>query len=253
MPSPLKHVLYLSCILFSCFSFAIDRNAITIATGEWKPYVTNTVEGKGYVTEIITETLSKIGIRPIYKFMPWRRCEALLRYSKVKAIFPYGHTKKRDRYYTYSDPVAESKNVFFYLRSKQKQPPHQWQKLSDLSQYTFIIPNGYADEKTLRNAGLNVKLAKDEKEAVREIKKGNYDFLPLAELVTWDLIKSEFPSDVDKFASLKKPLSSRKLHLLINKNDHRGKEMLDDFNQALSEFKQTPRYTEILQKYNIPL
>ncbi|WP_163833753.1 substrate-binding periplasmic protein [Spartinivicinus ruber] len=252
MPSPLKHVLYISCVLFSCFSFAVDRNAIVIATGEWKPYVTNTVEGKGYVTEIITAALNKIGIKPIYKFMPWRRCEALLKYSKVKAIFPYGHTKKRIKYYTYSAPIAESKNVFFYLKNKQKQPPHQWQSLADLKNYTFVIPNGYADEKALRNAGLSVHLTSNEKEAFSELLKGNYDFLPLAELVAWELVRSEYPNQVDRFATLKKPLSSRPLHLLINKYDKSGKDMLSQFNAALDEFKKTPEYTEILQKYNIP-
>lgn len=185
--------------------------------------------------------------------MPWRRCEALLRYSKVKAIFPYGHTKKRARYYAFSDSVAESKTVFFYLKKKQQQIPHQWQQLSDLSNYSFVIPNGYSDEKILRDAGLKVKLVADEKTALRELKKGNYDFLPLSELVTWELIKSEYSDQIDAFASLKKPLSARKLHLLINKYDDKGKEMLDQFNDALSRFRQTPRYTDILRKYNIPL
>ncbi|WP_027707420.1 substrate-binding periplasmic protein [Zooshikella ganghwensis] len=234
----------------ACYSYQSDT--IQLASGEWDPYVTELKPGNGFITEIIKGTLeTQLQITPKIKFMKWRGCEAHLRYGKVRAIYPYYRNKKRENHFAFSDPIADSNTVFFYIKDNIQSPPHNWQSLSDFTQYRMVIPNGYADEDKLRAANLQVSLAKDEETAFTELSAGKHDFLPLAELVGWNLLLKKFPDAKQRFATLKKPFNHAQLHLMFNKYDTRGLQLMEKFNKALSAFKTTEKYQEILTKYGI--
>ncbi|MGI0115558.1 substrate-binding periplasmic protein [Zooshikella sp. RANM57] len=253
MRCTLQKVLLGICFsLTPLVSYSYQSDTIQLATGEWAPYVTEFEPGNGFITEIIKGTFeTQMKLTPNVKFMAWRGCEAHLRYSKVRAIYPYYHNKKRERYFAFSDPIADSNTVFFYVKDNIQSPPHQWESLADFTQYRMIIPNGYSDEEKLRAANLQVSLAKDEETAFIELSAGKHDFLPLAELVGWNLLLKKFPDAKQRFATLKKPFNHAQLHLMFNKHDSRGLQIMEKFNKALSAFKTTDDYQKILNKYGI--
>ena len=115
---------------------------IEIAIGEWKPFVTQTVDGYGEVTEIVTVVLERMGYRPKYIFMPWGQAEKLVRENESdigpRATFPFTDTKKRRRAFFFSDkPVFERCINFFYNKDKLSQDIPISTIKEDLKEFKF--------------------------------------------------------------------------------------------------------------------
>ncbi|QPJ63608.1 MAG: hypothetical protein G3M70_17715 [Candidatus Nitronauta litoralis] len=116
-------IIFLS-IVYTSNLYAQERlSNIEIAVGEFKPYVSEFVEGYGEVTEKVTAILKRMGYSPRYLFMPWGQAENKVKSNqKVKGIrgtFPFRKSQKRVGEFIYSkDPVLEGCMSFFYNKKK---------------------------------------------------------------------------------------------------------------------------------------
>ena len=234
---------------FLLMSSSLTRaDTLKLATGEWTPYSSETLEGYGFITEIVSKVLKDMEITPEYEFHPWDRCYSLVKRGKVWAAFPYSYTEKRAAEVLFSETIGESTTKFFYYDRQQSIP---YEGLEDLRPYKIAGVKGYFYEQAFQDAGLEVSYTSDEISALKRLSAGRVDLMPLNELVGWALIRKLFPADIKKFGVLEKAYDTSELKLIVSKEYAGGEELLQQFNDRLQQVKQTDAYRAILIKYGL--
>lgn len=226
---------------------SVSAETLVMATGEWTPYTSEHMEGYGFITEIVTEVCREMNIQPEYRFFPWRRCYTSVLSGKIWGAFPYSYTEERAKEVFFSEPVGESKTVFFYYKEKKC----DYETLADLKSCKVGGVVGYFYEEALKKAGLDVDYAPDEASAVRKLFAGRTDLLPLNELVGWRLIKTEYPDHIKEFGVLEKPYDVSELRVIASKSHPESESYLKRFNQALIKVKTSDTFKRILTKYGL--
>lgn len=245
-------VIFFSLLVF-CFwainSFGAEKT-VKLVTGEWEPYSGKNMEGKGFVAEIVTAAFNEMGIEAQITFLPWKRCEYMLKKGTAFAAFPYLKTAEREKTFDFSDEVGNSNMRLFYLKTNIKQEV-DWNTFADLKKYRIGGTLGYWYEKDFREAGLNVDYAATDEVSLKKLYEGRMDILAMDELLGWHYIKKLYPNDLRKFETVKKPLKVDKLRLLISRKYPDAAELKDKFNIGLSTIKTNGVLAGILKKYNI--
>ncbi len=206
---------------------------IVIATGEWSPFTSESLENYGELTKRVTIVFNEMGIEPAYVFYPWRRCFDSVIKGRVWGAFPYSYTQERAKNVWYTDVLSCSKTVFFYYEIENKPAQYQFDSLEDLKSYKLGGVTGYFYEESFKEAGLRVDYVSKEISAIEKLKMGRIDLMPVNELVGWNLIKTHFPQDIHRFNTLAKPLNIVPLHMIVSKDYPGSKKLFDRFNEAL--------------------
>jgi polar amino acid transport system substrate-binding protein len=225
-----------------------QSDTVPLVTGEWAPYTSETLEGQGFITEIISEVLLDMGVEPSYEFHQWKRCYSLVVRGQVWAAFPYAYTEERAQEVLFSETVGESTTKFFYYQTPKTET---YETLEELKPYKIAGVKGYFYEEEFIRVGLDVSYTSDETSALKRLAAGRVDLLPLNELVGWALIKQHFPDQTHEFGTLPEPYSISELKLIVSKDYPRGLELLEQFNVSLKRVKTTEDYKAILRKYGL--
>jgi len=207
------------------------------------------LEGKGFLTEIITAVLEEMGNQPEYQFVPWKRCESMLQRGQAWAAFPYVYTEERAKKFDFSTPISKSMSQFVYYGGKMKGVT--WDQFEDLKSYKIGGVQGNFYIELFKKHGISLDLTTKEQYAIKKLIKGKIDLLPMNVIVGWDLIKKEYPYNVHKFGTLPKPIRIGYDHLIVSKSYPNTKAILTKFNTAFEVVTTKPIYHEILKKYHI--
>ncbi len=136
--------IVLTYCFFLIFPIAYADNAlqpVEIAIGEFKPFVTQSMEGYGEVTERVTVILERMGYRPNYVFMPWGQAEVMVKENQsnigLRATFTFISTDKRRGEFLFSSkPIFKARMGFFYNKDKTSESKDiSISTLKDLEEY----------------------------------------------------------------------------------------------------------------------
>ncbi len=221
---------------FSILWFAVVSNAgsLPIATGEWIPFTSKGMKHYGEFTQKVTIIFQEMGIEPEYRFYPWGRCFDSVIKGRTWAAFPYSYTKDRAKKVWFSKMFTCSKTLFFYYEDEDSTTTYRVKKLEDLKLYKLGGVRGYYYEEFFEEADLDVDYVNKERNAIEKLKLGRIDLMPVNEDVGWNLIKTHFSSEQNKFKTLPLPLSIDLQGLIISKEYPKSKKILKQFNQALA-------------------
>lgn len=245
-----KNMVLLLILLMSLGFPLFAQQEVKIATGEYAPYTSQAMTGKGFFSEIVTASFEAVGITPQYEFYPWARCEYLLENDRVFAIMPYTVTEERKQKYSFSDEVAASTGRFFYLKSRFPQGL-SYQEWSDLKDINLGGTRGYWYEETFKKAGLDVDYVSSDIVNLRKLKAGRIDAFVMNELQGRAMIKEEFPGQQEAFGVVEKPADQSWLRLMIAPGYPNAAEITQEFNRGLEIIKKNGTYADILEKYGL--
>jgi len=236
--------------IFTCFSLGF-ANEVIITTGEWAPYTTKKLPGKGYCSEIISNAFKHTGMKVKFRFLPWKRAEKEVREGKSFGCYPYMISAERQKEFDFSGDIAFSRGVFFYRKDKLAKKP-TWNELSDLRQLRIggVLGYWYEKEKIFEKAGIKIDYVAKDKLNVKKLEKGRVDLIILDEVQGWDIIKLT-SKNAAHYDTLDKPLNESKLHIMVSRKYPNAKTILEKFNAGLSQFKKQPEYIEILKRFGL--
>lgn len=220
---------------------------LTLATGEWQPYTSKEMTNYGIFTEIISAVFDEMGVDPQYRFYPWRRCFLNVKNGDNFGAFPYSITEERRKDVFFSESVVPSQNLLFYRIDKFPQGI-VYEHLEDLQKYHLGGVMGYFYEEIFKKENLTVSYISTEEKMLKVLYNKRIDFMPMNGQVGWHLIRKQYPEEIEKFATLPKPLSSEGLHLIISKKYPDAEKLLKQFNKALQIVKNKPIYKSILNQ-----
>ncbi len=223
-----------------------EQKHIRFVTVKWEPYYGPDLRDKGYLTELIRESLKRVGYTMTVEFVPWKRAlhdTKNLYYDGLLGLF---YSEDRAKWIAFSDPVDKSQMVFFTTKDREI----TWQTLQDLKPYKIGIERSYAyteafdhadflDKEPVRKVELNLK----------KLVEGRLDLVAASRNRFLYWIKNNRPELIDTVKVVPKPLSVNPLYVGFPRADPAHARHVEDFNKGLSAIKKDGTFDRILAKH----
>lgn len=248
MQTRVSLIFALICIL-SCPATASATETITLSTGDWPPYFSEEFEHNGLGALLCSEAFRLAGIHVKLSFMPWKRAYQEALNNKHDGTAAWRSSPERKELFHVSDPVFRDNNVFFYRKSL----PFDWQELDDVGHLTVGVTLGYIQEKMLapvvRQGGGTLDTAPTDTANLQKLVRGRIDVFPCSRKVGRYLLQTKFrPEGAAKVGVHPHPLMTNSLHLLIPRTHHRGRELINKFNQGLARLRESGLYERYIEQ-----
>ncbi len=239
-------VVFCFVILLTCPQDIKARNIILL-TGEYAPYVSAGMDNYGFTAEVVSYAFLSVGIETEFEFTSWENAEKKIATGKYFASFPHKRTIERQKFAYFSDPIAWSKSIFFYMKGKIKTV--DFEAIRDLKTYKIAGVKGYYYVPMFKRAELNVSYSSNSEIAFKKLYLEQVDLVPENEFVGWVIIEKLFPDEMWRFGASLKALNEDSLHLMVSKKYPGSKVLLEDFNRGLKNIMKKGIYRSLLKKY----
>ncbi|OHX12652.1 substrate-binding periplasmic protein [Chromobacterium sphagni] len=245
-------LLFPALVLLLCRSAAASDPVVELATGEWPPYVSQTLPGQGVFTEIVQEAFRRAGYQPHLTFQSWPQAEWLTKSGKAAAAFPYRPTPERGADFDFSAALMRSTSYLFFHKPHLPHPPQQFKSLDELRGYRIATQLGYWYIPLFQQHKLNTLLTSDELHALRQLYLGHLDLAPMTLERGLFLIHSNLPGHEKEFGFIPTPLDKETpLGLMFSRSYPQVARIREDFARALEQMQNDGSLKAIYQR-NFP-
>lgn len=233
---------------------ADETRTLSIVRGDgfWPPYewVDNGVL-KGFHIDLVREVAAALGLRVEIESYPWLRALMMIREGRADAISYLAWAEEREQFACYvKENQLHTARVGFLAFKNREAPVDYSGDLEQLKDQMICTLFGQIYGKAFEEATyLKREDVKTEELVLKKLKAGRCkvgvgyidDYRAAA-------IKLGFDKDIEYFTPY---LSEHPVYLAFSKlRKHEG--LARRFAKGMASFKNTPRYRELLKKYNIP-
>ncbi|WP_171013674.1 transporter substrate-binding domain-containing protein [Chitinivorax sp. B] len=223
---------------------------VTIATGDYPPYVHNTSPPTGLLIELVTAVFRDSVYRPKWIITSWPRVEASVQNGQAFGGMPYRRTPEREQIYNYSSPLYRGGASIFSLRGRL--PAFNPKAPSDLIPYRVATPRGYWFEPEFRRAGVEMYYSNDEVHSFQLLQRKLADIVVLDTLHGIHLINKHFSDHPQQFSwspGLPEDNQNVDNYMIISRRYPNASAILKQLNDGLQKLRDNGEYTRILQRY----
>ncbi|WP_166263412.1 substrate-binding periplasmic protein [Marinobacter caseinilyticus] len=223
------------------------RPVVTIATGDWQPYVDSGSADYGPLGRVIKVAFDRAGYDVQYQVFPWTRNAMIVANGDFDAMMPYYCSEARAKAYLCSDAIVAGEQVVFHRTDTR----FDWSAIDDLSGYNIGATLGYfyggAFEQAEHSGQLRVvRIAEDERN-LKLLLRGRIDLYPQDLAVGYGMIRVLFPKEYwHKLTHHPRPLHSEPLHLLFSRATGRGEQLMKTFNDELQTLRDSGKLDQLL-------
>jgi len=230
---------------WSCWS---NAEKVSIAAGEYPPWLSINLPDYGFIAQVITESFKAYGYQTTFTFLPWKRGYADSKKGKYAATAYWYPSKDREKSFIYSAPLTRENTHFFYRKDN---PLKQWNTLSDLKDYKIGATDGFTYTKEFweaKNKGLlTIETAIRDELSMAKLIKGRIDLFPVEKHLGINILLNRFnPHTAYLIDFHPKPLFKTTGHLLFSKAHPGATKLVTAFNLGLKELRGSGRYEELL-------
>lgn len=251
----MKYISPLVCLIV-VFLMNVTASAgettVRLTNGEWPPYMSRELPDYGIGSRIVTEAFGIEGIKTGYEFLPRKRAfyEADKGRDYNGSILWFSTPERQKNFYI-SDPVLDSKVVFFHLKEKH----FEWNSVDDLKkyfiggtlEYDYGPEFGMAEKKGI----ITVERVPSDEQNFAKLIYGRIDIFPLDIDAGLAIIKKMKPEDAARITFNPRPLKEAPLCLILTKNMDSNRMLLEQFNRGLGRIRSSGLYDRIIQGYLI--
>ncbi|MGL6450109.1 substrate-binding periplasmic protein [Aeromonas veronii] len=123
----------------SLFCHGLWAQELTLSTGEYPPYCSETLKYQGLIPHVVSEAFKSEGVSVKFQFLPWKRAFRLSEEGVVDGTVHWYESSERRKTHLYSDPILSETYVWFYLKSA----PLEWRGYQDLADRKLAAVSGY--------------------------------------------------------------------------------------------------------------
>jgi len=246
-----KQLISILCILSAAFCQAQQAdNTITIASGEWSPYISADLPNYGITSHIVSEAFALAGIRVEYHFLPWKRGMELARAGELHATLGWAITEERKKDFWFSqEPIAIDRTVFFY----HKDSPINWESIwSQSKKHRVGATIGYDYGEKFNNSEavghFLVQRYAEDKIGLHHLLKKQIDFFPIDVFVAKHILRQHFPLKQKQFSYVETPLYEGPLYLLFSKQHPESQQLKMRFDEGIKKLRESGRLAELQQQ-----
>jgi polar amino acid transport system substrate-binding protein len=241
-------ILFLISLLVPRYALSEE---ITIAVGDWPPYLSNKLKHNGVIGHLLTDVFSEVGYDVKFTFFPWSRAYSVTKVGKQDMTGVWMHKPEREKDFYYSDPVLNEQFVFFHLKTT----PFDWNTLEDLqgvmigggSEYSY----GVAFDEALESGKIVIERVPTQYQNWRKLLLGRIQVFPEEMNVGYSSLKQHYPEDkVSLVTHHPKPLLNNLSYLLFPKSANNSPMLMKKFNAALKSFRESGRYNLYFKSFH---
>lgn len=245
-------------LLISTFGLSTLANAddsrVKFAIGEWQPYTGEDIANYGMATEIVTAALSAVGLKPEYRFFPWRRAEAVVGDGEFFGTFPYKETPERVGKFYFSDVLFKSSFGILIHKDNQSVSGFTYKKINDFENYSVgILAGTDAVSLPLKAAGVKIEEVKNANQNIKKLLNGRVDFIIDDRAVLYQSLQEVFANNHEKindFKFLKKGFGEENVFgIMVSTRYPNSQEIMEKINSGLMNIRENGEYQKILTKY----
>ncbi|OBU87080.1 substrate-binding periplasmic protein [Chromobacterium subtsugae] len=231
---------------------AAAQPAVELATGEWPPYVSQSLPQDGVFSQIVRQAFQRAGYPVHFTYQSWPQAEAAAKAGRAAAAFPYRPTPEREQDFDFSAPLMRSTSYLFYHKPHMPHPPPQFKSLDELRGYRVAVQLGYWYIPLFQQHKLNTLLTSDEVNALRQLQLGRLDLAPMTLERGFFLIHSALPGHEKEFGYIPTPLDKETpLGLMFSRGYPQVARIREDFARALESMEKDGTLKAIYQR-NFP-
>jgi len=235
---------------WSCWSHAEE---VSIAAGEYPPWLSKNLPDYGFIAQVITESFKASGYQTTFTFLPWKRAYADSKKGKYAATAYWYPSKDRAKSFIYSAPLTNESTHFFYRKDN---PLKQWNTFSDLKDYKIGATDGFTYTEEFWNAGedgnLIIETTMRDELNMAKLVKGRIDLFPVEKHLGINILLNHFKPHAAYLIDFhSKPLFSTTGHLLFSKANPEALKLVTAFNSGLKKLRNSGRYEELLDLHII--
>ncbi len=248
--NPLSKLMVLLAFL-SLIQIGQAKENVRLTAGEWSPYISESLDHKGLISQITKEAFALQNIEMILGFYPWERAYHLSKSGLWDGTIAISKTTEREKNYLFSDPIYTGKYVFFHLKST----PFAWQNYKDLAHLRIGAARGFGGMgqeflSAEANHVIKVDRVTTMLQAFNMLLLGRVQLVPSDLEVGYVLLNQNF--DKKKIAQITHNnhiIQLTKYHLVVGKSSPKSVEFIKKFNLGLSALKKSGRYNQIIKDF----
>lgn len=221
---------------------------IELMSTDYPPYFASSLPDGGPLTEIVTAAFTEAGHHANIQFVPWNRAMEYAKAGKVDGLHGGWHSRAREAWFVFSDPLPGNELVFYKRRGSQ---PDRFTSYENLKAFTIGIVKAYRNPAAFEAAGLDTDAADSDQTNLRKLANGRIDLILIDRAVAGYLLSTEFAEYKDRLEALEPAVETLDLHVLISRKVDSHRDLVDDFNRGLKRVASQGRVSEILRKHGL--
>jgi len=197
---------------------------------------------RGSDLEVIEAAFARVGVTTRFKFLPWKRALEMTINGNFPAVMTCGITEGRAKVLTFSDPLSHATSGFFIRRDYEGPKPKTIEEAQGLRIGAIL---GWLHVKELQKTGVDVKTYRTEDIALRDLVKGEFDYLYTDKETTGFKAKQLGLSENLGFVTV----LQRDYYLCFSRKWDNVEDLVIRFNDALKQVKQDGTFERIHSRY----
>lgn len=231
-------------------------DTVKIAAGEWPPFISAKVKGKGFLAQIVEAAFAKEDVKVEWSFVPWKRALEDTKRGDYHASAAWVKTAERAEKFHVTDSVVETKLGFFY-KDKKKDRFEKFTKLKEFKGLKIgtTIGYNYGPEftKLIDSKTLTVEAAPSDEINFLKLKGDRIDTFTV-ELMVGEFLLNQLldegkisPAERKSLVVHPKHFVEEPLHMLFSKkgNQEHIKKLFDKFQVGLAKLKKEGLHLKI--------
>lgn len=220
---------------------------VLVTAVDWYPYMSPSMEGNGFACEVVTYAFLAVGYETEFIFTTWEDSRDKVVNGLVSGMIGFAEDDGRSPTLVLSEPIAISKDVFFYKRRPTDNIT--FKKLQDLRGYRIGVVRGSYSLSAFQKAGLETDASSDAAFAFKKLYIDMVDLVSENSFVGWAIINRLYPDEIYKFAETTQAISEHPVHLVMAADNPRAEALLSTFNKGLTTLNDQGVYRNLLRKY----
>ncbi|ASP38401.1 amino acid ABC transporter substrate-binding protein [Bacterioplanes sanyensis] len=230
---------WLLIIPLLCLFTSLSRaEVVSVASGEWPPYVSEQLEHGGVISHLISAAFAAVDIDVEYHYYPWNRSLNLVRAGAHDATPVWSWTEQREQQFLFShSPIGIEQSVFFFRKSH----PVTWQQIwspqpGEVIRIGATLGYSYGPEfqEHVQDEHFRLRRSHSDTEGLRLLLDGHIDAFPISRQVSEQLLALHFTaSERNRLATVARPLREIDLHLLFSRATQNGEQLREKFEAGL--------------------
>jgi polar amino acid transport system substrate-binding protein len=232
-----------AAVLAFSMSTVLNAETITLANGEWAPYMSPKLKKAGYVSDIVVKAFKKEGIDVKWVFLPWKRGYEEAKSGKFQGTAIWGYNADRAKDFLYTDTVLDLKTAFFIKKGSH----FKFNTIADLKGKKLggVIGYAYGIEDAEKAGKVKINRIAKPDANYKKLLAGRLDAVLEDSQVG---LKSIHDLGMDgKIVMYKTPLKSRKYSVIVSKKVPNGPQLVAAFNAGLKKLKASGEFDAILK------
>ncbi|AMC34036.1 substrate-binding periplasmic protein [Janthinobacterium sp. B9-8] len=222
---------------------------VRIASGEFQPYLSKSLQNEGFISKIIRAAFKQENVMVSIAYYPWKRSYDMVKKGEADLTPYWVKTPEREQLFILSDPIDIVQYGFFHLKENKITQLN----FSNLNKYKVGVSLGYSYGFAFDTARKKQQFIYDEAPSdeinIRKLIAKRIDLFTADKILGQYLIFTTLsPEEADKITFFPKNFAEEPVYLLISKKTPNGAEIADKFNKGLKKIKQNGEYQRIMQE-----